>query len=50
MEEFQLNRRWGVSGYPTVVLLNNDKLHLIAHGYAEFSQMKQVVDHLLKSN
>jgi putative protein-disulfide isomerase len=49
MAEFQLNRKWGVSGYPTVVLLNNDKLLMIAHGYAEFLQMKQAVDHLLKS-
>lgn len=44
MEEFQLNRRWGVQGYPTVILLNNDKLHMVAHGYASFETMKDQVD------
>lgn len=48
MEEFQLNRKWGVSGYPTVILLNNDKLHMIAHGYASFEQMRDTVNHWLK--
>ncbi len=49
MEEFQLNRRWGVSGYPTIILLNNDKLHMIAHGYASFDQMRERVEHWLKT-
>jgi len=47
MAEFQLNRQWGVSGYPTMILLNNDKLHMIAHGYAEFEQMRDTVNHWL---
>lgn len=47
MEEFQLNRSWGVSGYPTVILLNNDKLHMIAHGYATFEQMRERTEHWL---
>lgn len=47
MEEFQLNRRWGVSGYPTIILLNNDKLHMIAHGYATFEKMREITDHWL---
>ncbi len=47
--EFQLNRRWGVSGYPTIVLLHNDKLHMIAHGYASFERMQEITDHWLKN-
>lgn len=47
MQEFQLNRAWGVQGYPTVLLLNNDKLSMIAHGFAEGFQMKEKVRQLL---
>jgi putative protein-disulfide isomerase len=43
MEEFNLNRAWGVRGYPTVLLLNNDQLYQIANGYATFEQMKNQV-------
>lgn len=49
-QEFQLNRQWGVSGYPTMILLNNDKLHMIAHGYAEFEQMRDTVNHWLSAS
>lgn len=47
MTEFQLNRQWGVKGYPTVLLLRNDQLHMIAHGFATFEQMKNIVNQLL---
>ena len=50
MEEFQLNRSWGVSGYPTMILLNKDKLHLIANGFADFEQMRDTVNHLLSGS
>ncbi len=50
MEEFQLNRRWGVSGYPTMVLLNNDKLHMIAHGFASFERMVEITEHWLSKS
>lgn len=43
IEEFNLNRRWGVRGYPSVLLLNNDQLYQIANGYATFEQMKNQV-------
>lgn len=49
MLEFQLNRQWGVKGYPTVILLKNDQLHMIAHGFATFDQMKDIVEQLLKA-
>ena len=46
-EEFNLNRRWGVRGYPSVLLLNNDQLYQVANGYATFEEMKGQVDNLL---
>lgn len=47
MEEFNLNRRWGVKGYPSVLLLNNDQLYQVANGYTTFEEMKEQVDNLL---
>jgi putative protein-disulfide isomerase len=47
MDEFKLNRGWGVSGYPSVLLLNNDQLYQIANGFATFEQMKEQVDKLI---
>ncbi|MEO9869752.1 DsbA family protein [Ekhidna sp.] len=42
--EFTLNRQWGVQGYPTMILLHNDQLFMIAHGYATFDQMNSQVE------
>lgn len=47
MEEFQLNRSWGVKGYPTMILLHNNQLNLIAHGYATLESMKETVNGIL---
>lgn len=37
--DFALNRQWGVTGYPTVVLRTGNQLHAVARGYAEFEEM-----------
>lgn len=37
--EFQLNRQWGVRGYPTVLLRKDQELFRLATGYAEYEQM-----------
>ena len=42
--EFTLNRQWGVQGYPTIVLLHQDQLFMVAHGYATFDQMKNQIE------
>lgn len=47
MQEFQLNRSWGVTGYPAVILLAKDKLYMVAQGFAGFDQMKNTIDHWL---
>lgn len=47
-QEFQLNRQWGVSGYPTVIFRKDKQLYAIARGYAEFEQMWAAVNELTK--
>ena len=46
-QEFQLNRQWGVKGYPSVILMHQDQLFLLANGYATFEQMKDRIEHIL---
>ena len=41
--DFQLNRQWGVRGYPTVLLRKDQQLYVIARGYAEFDQLWEAV-------
>ena len=43
-QEFMLNRQWGVRGYPTVVFSTGKELFQINPGYAEFEQMKEVIE------
>lgn len=45
-KDFQLNRSWGVTGYPTVIFRKGDELMAIARGYAEFEQMWAAVEQL----
>lgn len=46
--EFQLNRQWGIRGYPTVVLRQGDKLHVIARGFSTFDDMWAATQEVLK--
>ena len=43
-QDFQLNRQWGVRGYPTVLFKTGNQLYQINHGYSEFEQMKAVIE------
>lgn len=43
-QKFQLNRQWGVRGYPTVLFKTQDQLYQINHGYTKFNQMKLVIE------
>ena len=47
LRDFRLNRSWGVSGYPTVVVRKGGELVAIARGYAEFSGMWSAVSQLV---
>lgn len=43
-QDFQLNRQWGVRGYPTVLFKAKQELYQINYGYTEFDQMKEVIE------
>jgi len=47
LAEFQLNRQWGVTGYPTVIFRQGDRLLALARGYANFDQMWAGVERAL---
>ena len=47
-QDFQLNRQWGVRGYPTVLFKSKDQLFQVNHGYSEFRQMQQVIEKVLE--
>ena len=49
-QEFILNRNWGVTGYPTVLLRNNQKLYMAAHGFTTYEELKKTVDHMLNES
>ncbi len=46
--EFELNRKWGVRGFPSVILLHQDQLFDVAHGYESFDTMRDSVDKILQ--
>jgi putative protein-disulfide isomerase len=46
LADFQTNRQWGVSGYPTVIFRDGEKLYAIARGYADFERMWGAVNEL----
>lgn len=43
-QNFQLNRQWGVTGYPTVIFKAKDQLYQVNYGYTEFEQMQEVIE------
>ena len=45
--EFQLNRQWGVTGYPTVLFVNKEELFKINYGYREFEGMKEAIEKIV---
>jgi putative protein-disulfide isomerase len=51
LADFQLNRQWGVRGYPSVLLRKGQQLHLIARGDAdaEFDQLWEAVQMITKN-
>ncbi|MFT6857085.1 MAG: putative protein-disulfide isomerase [Cyclobacteriaceae bacterium] len=46
-QEFQLNRQWGVKGYPTVLFKYEKELFQINNGYTEFDQMRTTIHEIL---
>lgn len=47
IEEFNLNRQWGVTGFPAVILNHNNRLISIVRGFSTFPEMKNRVEKAL---
>ena len=47
--DFELNRNWGVRGYPTVLFRIDEKLYPIARGYDSFEGMQEGLERILKT-
>ena len=48
-KEFNLNRQWGVRGYPSVILMHQDQLFLLTNGYASFPEMNEQIERILEN-
>lgn len=46
-EEFQQVAKWGIQGFPSVILATPEKLYLIASGYTPFEQLDEIVQQVL---
>ena len=49
LEDFQLNRSWGVRGYPTVLFRIDKQLYQVSGGYADFERMKLIIEEVLEN-
>lgn len=47
--DFELSRRLGVTGFPTVFIILNDEIHQIARGATKYENIKQRLDSVLNS-
>ena len=45
--DFQLNRQWGVRGFPTVIYKDGTTLYAVATGFATFDQMWEQIEQLI---
>lgn len=43
-EEFVLNRNWGITGYPSVILKKDDQLYAVAQGFASYDDMQSRIE------
>ncbi|MFN3196433.1 MAG: DsbA family protein [Chlorobiota bacterium] len=47
--DFELSRRLGVTGFPTVFIILNDEIHQIARGATKYENIKQRLESVLNS-
>lgn len=50
LAEFRLNRSWGVTGYPTVLVRQQDRLLPIATGFSTFAAMQAKIARVVASS
>lgn len=45
-QEFELVEKWGISGFPAVVLEAGEKLYLVAQGYQPYNQLNGTLERI----
>jgi putative protein-disulfide isomerase len=47
-KDFQLNRSWGVRGYPTILVRHGAQMYVIGRGYTTYDQLWSAVEQVLE--
>ncbi|MEW5879009.1 MAG: DsbA family protein [Pseudomonadota bacterium] len=45
-QEFEMVQRWGINGFPTLLLVHGDELHLVASGYTDADTLRARIDQI----
>jgi len=45
--EFVLVSKWGVNGFPTLVMKKDNQAYLLSRGYINYESLKQIIDEML---
>jgi len=48
-EEFNLNRKWGIRGYPSVLVNKGGQMYMVTNGFASFEQMQWQIEKVKKA-
>ncbi|MFZ6723897.1 DsbA family protein [Undibacterium sp. MH2W] len=45
--EFEQCQRWGIRGFPGLLIVHNEALHMIAAGYTKITELRAAIKHVL---
>jgi putative protein-disulfide isomerase len=45
-QDFAIVQRWGINGFPTLLVVHEDELHLVASGYTDAATLRERIDHI----
>lgn len=45
-QEFEIVQRWGITGFPALLLVHDGELHLLASGYTDAATLRQRIDEI----
>jgi len=49
LKDFELSKRYGVQGFPTLLMKSNTENHLLAHGYVDLETLESRVNEIVAS-
>ncbi|MFZ6848500.1 DsbA family protein [Undibacterium sp. RuRC25W] len=47
--EFEQCQRWGIRGFPGLLIVHNEALHMIAAGYTKVTELRAAIHHVLSN-